>query len=79
MQTLLRIVYNFACRLNAVQCKKIVGTGTKTNHTVEEYYTDCRQISTNWTWDPKHTPKLDGYENNVEMDESFFAGAPKYN
>ena len=79
IQTLLRIVYNFVCRLNEVQCKNFVGIGTKTNHTVGEYYADCRQICTNWIWDPKHTPKLGGYGNVVEMDESYFAGAPKYN
>ena len=38
-----------------------------------------KYICTNWIWDPKHTPKLGGYGNVVEMDESYFAGAPKYN
>ena len=68
IQTLLRIVYNFVCHLNEFNVKLLL---------VGEYYADCRQICTNWIWDLKHTPKLGGYGNVVEMDDSFFAEAPK--
>ena len=32
-----------------------------------------------WFWDTNNTPKLGGYGKIVEMDESYFAGNPKYN
>ena len=79
IQIVLRILYNFVCRLSETQCKNFVAIGTKTNHTVGEYYADCCQVCTNWIWDPKHTPKLGGFGKVVEMDESYFPGASKYN
>ena len=79
IQTVMRIIYNFVCRLSETQCKNFVAIGTKTNHTVGEYYADCRQVCTNWIWDVKNTPKLGGFGKIVEMDESYFPGAPKYN
>ena len=61
------------------QCKKFCCIRNKTDHTVVEYYADCRNVCTSWIWDDKHTPKLGGFGKVVEMDESFFPGAPKHN
>ena len=76
-QSILRIVWNFVHRLNTKQCQQFCGLSTKTDHTVGEFYGDCRTICTRWIWDPKNMPKLGGYGKVVEMDESFFPGAPK--
>ena len=79
LRPVMRIVYNFVCRLSETQHKNYVAIGTKTNHTVGEYYADCRQVCTNLIWDSINTPKLRGFGKVVEMDESYFPGAPKYN
>ena len=39
----------------------------------------CREVWTDWFWKPENTPKLGGFENIKEMDESYFPGMPKYN
>ena len=36
------------------------------------------EICNEWFWDPRNTPKLGGFGTIVEMDESYFAGKPKY-
>ena len=79
MQTVMRILWNFVYRLTVSQCKQYAAISTKTDHTVVEYYADCRRVCTCWIWDEKNTPKLGGFGKAVEMDESFFPGAPKYN
>ena len=79
IQLQLRIIWNFVHRLSIVQCKNFCNVGTKTDHTLGEIYSDCRNICSNWIWNPEHTPKLGGYGKIIEMDESFFPGAPKFN
>ena len=44
-----------------------------------EIYNDCRNVCTFWIWNPELTPNLGGYGKIVEMDKSFFPGAPKFN
>ena len=77
MQNILLIFWNFVHRLTEQQCKDYVGISKKTNHTVVDWYRTCREVCTDWIWD--NTPMLGGYGKIVEMDESYFAGAPKYN
>ena len=48
----------------------------KTDHTVVEYYADCMAVCNVWVWNGNNTPKLGGFGKVVEMDESFFPGAP---
>ena len=79
IQTVMRIMWNFVYRLSISQCKQYAAISSKSDHTVTEYYADCRSVCNSWIWDAKHTPKLGGYGTIVEMDESFFPGAPKYN
>ena len=79
IQSILRIVWNFIHHLSEEQCKHFVGISTKTNHTVSEYYGDCRNICNTWIWDPRNLPKLGGFGVIVEMDESYFPGQPKFN
>ena len=79
IQTILRICWNFVYKLSVSQCKQYAAISTATNHTVVEFYADCRQVCTSWIWDEKHVPKLGGFGKVVEMDESYFAGAPKFN
>ena len=66
-------------KLSVSQCKQYAAISTATNHTVVEFYADCRQVCTSWIWDDKRVPKLGGFGKVVEMDESHFAGAPKFN
>ena len=50
---------------------------TKRNKkTVVQWYGICRDVSNKWI--RKNPPKLGGFGKIVEMDESHFAGAPKY-
>ena len=79
IQTILRICWNFVYRLSVSQCKQYAAINTKTDHTVVEFYADCRQVCTSWIWNENNIPKLGGFGKVVEMDESFFAGAPKFN
>ena len=41
-----------------------------------EYYADCMAVCNVWVWNGNNTPKLGGFGKVVEMDESFFPGAP---
>ena len=78
IQSIVRIVWNFLHHLSVDQCKSYVAISTKTNHTVVEYYADCRSICNSWIWNPINTPKLGGFGKIVEMDESYFPGQSKY-
>ena len=62
IQSILRIVWNFVHHLSEEQCKQFVGISTKTNHTVGEYYRDCRNICNHQYWirNPRNLPKLGG-------------------
>ena len=79
IETVMRIIWNFVYRLSVSQCKQYAAISTKTDHTVIEYYADCRRTCTSWIWDTKNLPKLGGFGKFVEMDESYFPGAPKFN
>ena len=79
IQNVTRMIWNFVYGLTIEQCKQFCCISNKTDHTVVEYYADCRHICNSWIWDKKNTPKLGGFGKVVEMDESFFPGAPKYN
>ena len=78
VQSIFRI-WNFKQHLSEEQCKHFVGIFTKTNHTVSEYYGDCRNICNNWIWDPRNLPKLGGFGVIVKMDELYFPRQPKFN
>ena len=79
IQLQLIVIWNFIHRLSITQCKNFCNVGVMTDHTLGEIYADCRNICTTWIWKPEHTPRLGGYGKVVEMDESFFPGAPKFN
>ena len=64
--------------MTIAQCTQFYGISTKTDHTVVEYFSDCKQIWCGWIWDERNTPKLGRYGEVVEMDESFFSGVLKY-
>ena len=51
IQTVMRIVWNFVHRLSVSQCKQYTAISTKTDHTVIEYYADCRRACTSWIWE----------------------------
>ena len=65
--------------LQISQCKHYSAISTKSDHTVIDYYVDCRRVCTCWIWDENNTPKLGGFGKVVEFDESYFPGAPTYN
>ena len=67
-------MWNFIHHLSADQYKSYVAISTKMNHTVTEYYADCRAICNAWIRDSKNTPKLGGFGKLVEMDKSYFRG-----
>ena len=50
--------------------------GQKNDKAVVKWYKLCRHICGDWI--RKNPPKLGGFGVIVEMDESYFAGAPKY-
>ena len=49
---------------------------TENCKTVVKWYAKCREVCETWIWANK--PKLGGFGKIVEIDESHFAGAPKY-
>jgi len=79
IQLQLRIIWNSVHRLSTAQCKTFCNVGLKTEHTLGEIYPYCRNVCTFRIWNPIHTLKLEGYGNIVQMDESFFPGAQKFN
>ena len=50
--------------------------GQTSNCAVVKWYKICRNICAQWI--ERNPPKLGGFGKIVEMDESYFAGAPKY-
>ena len=46
------------------------------DHAIVKWYSLCREICGKWI--ETNPPKLGGFGKIVEMDESYFAGAPKY-
>ena len=76
VQNILWIVWHFVHHLTEKQCKDYTNIGQKNDKTIVKYYGKCRLIAHTWIW--KHPLKLGGFGKIVEMDESHFAGAPKY-
>ena len=79
IQCILRIVWHFVHHLSEQQCVDYTNISSKNNTTIVKWYRFCREICSDWFWNPQNTPKLGGFGQIVEMDESFFPGHPKYN
>ena len=78
-QTILTIIWHFVHHLDERQCANYTNISQKDNKTVIKWYKFCREVVTEWFWDPVNTPKLGGFGKIVEMDESYFPGKPKFN
>ena len=78
-QQILLIFWHLVHHLSVSQCAQYTNISDKNNTTVCHYYKFCREVCSEWFWDPTNTPKLGGFGKIVEMDESFFPGKPKYN
>ena len=76
IQAIMWIVWHFVHNLTEDQCKQYTNIGQKNCKTVVKWYAKCREVCETWIWANK--PKLGGFGKIVEMDESHFAGAPKY-
>ena len=76
IQNILWIVWHFVHHLSEKQCKEYTKIGQVTDKTIVKWYKKCRVVTHSWIW--KHPPKLGGFGEIAEMDESHFAGAPKY-
>ena len=76
-QTILTIIWHFVHHLDERQCANYTNISQKNNTSIVKWYKFCREVVTEWFWDPENTPKLGGFGKNVEMDESYFQ--PKYN
>ena len=76
IQAILWIVWHFVHHLNEEQCKQYTNIGQKNCKTIVKWYAKCREVCSTWIWANK--PKLGGFGKIVEMDESHFAGAPKF-
>ena len=78
-QTILTIIWHFVHHLDERQCANYTNISQKCNNTVIKWYKFCREVVTEWFWNPINTPKLGGFGKIVEMDESYFPGKPKFN
>ena len=76
-QTILTIIWHFVHHLDERQCANYTNISQKNNTSIVKWYKFCREVVTEWFWDPENTPKLGGFGKIVEMDESYFQ--PKYN
>ena len=74
--TIVWIVWHFLHQLTENQCKQYTNIGQSNCKTLVNLYAKCREVCGKWIWANK--PKLGGFGQIVEMDESHFAGAPKY-
>ena len=79
IQDILQVVWHFVHHLSEKQCLSYTKLSSKGNNTIVKWYRVCRDVCTNWFWNPVNTPKLGGYGTIVEMDETYFPGMPKYN
>ena len=79
IQEILLVFWHYIHHLTVLQCAQFTNITQRNNTTVCYWYKVCREICTEWFWDPINTPKLGGFGKIVEMDESFFPGKPKYN
>ena len=71
-QTNLTIIWHFVHHLDERQCANYTNISQKCNKTVIKWYKFCREVVTEWFWNPINTPKLGGFGKIVEMDESYF-------
>ena len=78
-QSILQIMWHFFHHLSEQLCVECTKLSSKNNITIVKWYKLCREVCTEWFWKPDNTPKLGGFGQIVEMDESFFPGQPKYN
>ena len=76
-QEILQIIWHFVHHLSETQCVQYTKISSKNNTTIVKWYRFCREVCTNWFWNPANTPKLGGYGKIVEMDESYFPGLPE--
>ena len=76
IQTILWMVWHFVHNLTENQCKQYCNLGQKNCKTVGNWYAKCREVCEKWIWANK--PKLGGFGKIVEIDDSHFAGTPKY-
>ena len=79
IQTILTLMWHYVHHMSEKQCAEYTNISDKNNTSVVKWYKFCRQVCTDWFWDPLNTPKLGGFGKIVEMDESFFPGNPKFN
>ena len=79
LRSILQIIWHFVHHLSEQQCVEYTKLSSKNNTTIVKWYKFCREVCTEWFWNPDNTPKLGGFGQIVEMDESFFPGQPKYN
>ena len=79
IQQILTIIWHFVHQLDEKQCANYTNISQKNNTTIVKWYKFCRQVVTDWFWDPMNTPKLGGFGKIVEFDESFFPGHSKFN
>ena len=78
-KSILQIMWHFVHHLPEQQCVEYTKLSSKNNTTIVKWYKFCREVCTEWFCKPDNTPKLGGFGQIVEMDESFFPGQPKYN
>jgi hypothetical protein len=76
IQQVLWLIWNFVHHLNEQQCKQYMSIGQNNDKAVVKWYKVCRRICGDCI--RKNPPKLGGFGVIVQMDESYFAGAPKY-
>ena len=74
IQTVLTIMWHSIHHFSQKQCAEYTNISDKNKTSVVKWYKFCREVCTDWFWDPVNTPKLGGFRKNVEMDESFFPG-----
>ena len=76
IENVLWYVWHFVHQLIVKQCREYMSVGKFNKHTIVEAYKSCRNICNDWI--RKNFEPLGGYGKIVELDESYFAGQPKY-
>ena len=76
LRNIMLMVWHFVHHLNEQQCKQYMSISEDNDKTIVKWYRLLREICGKWI--ETNPPKLGGFGKIVEMDESYFAGAPKY-
>ena len=76
IQNIMWIVWHYVHNLSEKQCREYTNIGQKNKTTIVQWYGKRRTVANDWI--RKNPLKLGGFGKIVEMDESHFAGAPKY-